>query len=188
MLAGCRPQESYRVMRQFKLDIAETMPCTKCGEAGPVGVHNCNACGTGNATIGFDEFFDEVQRGQIVNAQKGGLVIGRDDAHDDIPMFAFAGHGIFRLIGMMQGGEYVLSVEAATEHRVRLEAINAEKGPYMPPTSVAVTPHTSIINVNLCPPTAALWFAAHGQFIVNRFATAKYLAELESLNSCRLSA
>lgn len=178
---------SSPAMRQFTLEIAETLPCRACGKEVPVGLEVCRACGEHSVSIGFDEFFAMLERGEVVNAQQGGLVIGRDHPDDDIPLFQFAGAGIFRMCGCMQGGEYLMGVDATAKHRDRLVAINSEKGSYTPLTTLPVTARTSVINVNLCSPTASLWLNPRGQFVVNRFATIKYLDELERLNGIELS-
>ncbi|MCA1438519.1 MULTISPECIES: hypothetical protein [unclassified Bradyrhizobium] len=62
-----------------------------------------------------------------MDARFGGLVLGRDGPEDDIPLLQHQGAGVFALIGVMQGGEYILSEEATKRHWTRLQEINAEK-------------------------------------------------------------
>ncbi|WP_144441540.1 hypothetical protein [Bradyrhizobium sp. CCGE-LA001] len=114
-----------------------------------------------------------------MDARYGGLVLGRDGPEDDIPLLQHQGAGVFVLIGAMQGGEYILSEEATKRHEAWLGEINAEKGS---PPNISSTPHSTVIDTNLMPPGGALWVAYGGQFIVNRFATAKYFHELERMN------
>jgi hypothetical protein len=173
-------------MRQFTLEISDSVPCRDCGTPNPLGILGCEACGALSMGVPFDEFFGMVERGEVLYAQQGGLVIGRDDSADDIPMIQHASGAVFRVVGCMQGGEYLMNAAATARYRERLEEINAEKGPYTPFSTIPVTPRTSVLNVNLYAPTAFLWLSARTQFVVNRFATAKYLAELEEMNGSTL--
>ncbi|SDJ62602.1 hypothetical protein SAMN05216338_10575 [Bradyrhizobium sp. Rc2d] len=109
----------------------------------------------------------------------GGLVLGRDGHEDDIPLYQHQGGGVFAIVGMMQGGEYILSAEATKLHLPRLNEINSEKGT---PLNFSPSPQSAVIDTNLMAPYGGLWVAYGGQFIVNRFATAKYFDELEKLN------
>ncbi|WP_206535400.1 hypothetical protein, partial [Mesorhizobium sp. M7A.F.Ca.US.011.01.1.1] len=108
-------------------------------------------------------------------------VVGRHGTNDDIPMYVHVGGGVFELSGLMHGGEFIVSHEAATKHQEAIEKINAEKGAAgeMP---LRYSSKTSVINTNLMPPGGGLWIN-HGQFIVNWFATAKHLETLEQLNA-----
>ncbi|WP_156447342.1 hypothetical protein [Bradyrhizobium yuanmingense] len=119
-----------------------------------------------------------------MDARYGGLVLGREGPEDDIPLVQHQGAGVFVLVGAMQGGEYILSEEATKQHLIRLNEINSEKGT-SPISSYA--PKSTVIDTNLMPPGGALWVAHNGQFIVNRFATAKYLDELEKMNASSIA-
>ncbi len=125
-----------------------------------------------------------LERGEVLNVRQGGLVVGRNNEADDIPLLAFVGNGLFQAIGFMQGGEYLMGAEASAKHCKHLEVINSETGEWRPFSTVPLTHETSVINVNLHAPTSGLWIHSV-QFVVNRFATAKYLGELERLNGTR---
>ncbi|WP_141343363.1 hypothetical protein [Bradyrhizobium sp. USDA 3458] len=114
-----------------------------------------------------------------MDARFGGLVLGRDGPEDDIPLYQHQGGGIFAVVGLMQGGEYILCAEAVKFHRSRLVEIKSEKGA---PLDLSYSPRSNVIDTNLMPPHGGLWVAYEDQFIVNRFATAKYFDELERIN------
>lgn len=122
-------------------------------------------------------------RGEILFAHQGGLVIGRAGSADDIPMVVYRALGVFQYFAHMQGGEYLVSAKATARHRDRLEAINSEKGESTPIAAMAVTDKTAVLNTNLIHGGATLLTSSDGQFVINRFATAKHLRELEQLNA-----
>jgi hypothetical protein len=115
-----------------------------------------------------------------MDARFGGLVLGREGTEDDIPLLQHQGSGVFAVVGAMQGGEYILSAEATKLHMSRITEINSKNG--APPGLPCSPPQSAVIDTNLMPPHGGLWVAYGGQFIVNRFATAKYFDELEKLN------
>jgi hypothetical protein len=115
-----------------------------------------------------------------MDARFGGLVLGREGPEDDIPLLQHRGSGVFAVVGEMQGGEYILSAEATKLYMSRITEINSENG--VPPPSLQCSSQSTVIDTNLMPPHGGLWVAYGGQFIVNRFATAKYFDELEKLN------
>ena len=119
---------------------------------------------------------------RIADARYGGLVIGRAGPEDDIPMYQHVGSGIFAVVGLMQGGEFIVSKAAAKKHGDLLEEINSDKGQFSNEIALNYSPLVAIINTNLLPPLGGLWIS-WGQFIVNRFATARHLAKLEEINA-----
>lgn len=168
-------------MKSFVIEIADTLPCWECDFFVPVGTHPCPNCGEMSVCLAFTDFFLMLERGEIANACMGGLVVGRDDDKDDIPMFRYMDNGLFKFVGLMQGGEFLMSTRASTKNLARLEEINAEQGAWSPMGQMALTSASAIINTNLISPTVCLWIQP-GQFIVNRFATTRYLSELERMN------
>ncbi|TIT32296.1 MAG: hypothetical protein E5W65_25650 [Mesorhizobium sp.] len=117
-----------------------------------------------------------------MDARHGGLIVGRDGPDDDIPMYQFIGDGIFEICGLMHGREYIVSREAALKHVSALQAINSETGTADADLPLRFSPRSAVINTNLMPPGGAIWVDP-GQYIINRFATAKHLDSLEKLNA-----
>jgi hypothetical protein len=168
-------------MAEFRLDIGSETDCHTCGAAIPLISSTCPGCSTqAPHRLTFEQFFVELEQGRILDARQGGLVIGRAGAEDDIPMYRHFGKGIFEVVGLMQGGEFIVSKFATEKHRERLEEINQEKGESPGNLTIKYSPVTSSINTNL-PQWGGLWISY--QFVVNRFATAKWLDELEWLNA-----
>ncbi|WP_192362811.1 hypothetical protein [Mesorhizobium mediterraneum] len=118
---------------------------------------------------------------RIADARYGGLVVGREEPVDDIPMYLHVGGGIFELAGLMHGGEFIVSNQATAKHSKTLEEINSEKGS-AGDIPLCYSIRSSVINTNFLPPGGGIWIT-HGQFIVNAFATAKHLDTLERLNA-----
>lgn len=122
--------------------------------------------------------------GELLDARAGGLIIGRNDDSDDIPMVFAVSVGIFQVYGNMQGGEYIINAVASTKYKERIEKINSynRNNEYKPLNLLKVTDNTSVINTNVNPKSTLL-LVDSGQFIINRAATAKYYDELEEINS-----
>ncbi len=117
----------------------------------------------------------------MLDARLGGLVLGRPGPDDDIPMYRHVGKGIFEVVGLMQGGEFIVSKVATEKHREWLEEINLEKEENAASLTLVHSPVTSVINTNLLPQWGGLWISH--QFVVNRIATAKWLDELQWRNA-----
>lgn len=169
-------------MAEFRLEIGSETACQTCGAAIPLSSATCPGCAAqAPHRLTFEEFFVELERGRMLDARPGGLVIGRPGLDDDIPMYRHFGKGIFEVVGLMQGGEFIVSKFATEKHRAWLEEINQEKGECSGGPMLKYSPVMSTINTNLLPPWGGLWISY--QFVVNRFATAKWLDELEWLNA-----
>ncbi|MBT2303815.1 zinc ribbon domain-containing protein [Variovorax paradoxus] len=170
-------------MPEFKIAIASETPCPACGIAVPLETTNCPSCSAqAPHRLTFSEFFTDLEQFRIMDARHGGLVLGRDGPDDDIPMYRHAGDGIFEVAGVMQGGEFIVSKAATEKHRAELELLNSEKGGPPYEMTYALSLHSSVINTNFLPQFGGLWIS-WGQFIINRFATAKHLATLERMNA-----
>ncbi|KRA44665.1 hypothetical protein ASD80_05855 [Devosia sp. Root635] len=123
-----------------------------------------------------------MEHGRIVSAKTGGLVVGRTTDEDDIPMYQHVKGNVFAAVGLMQGGEYLMSKAASIAHRERIDQINAVKGKAPASFPISLTALCSVINTNLMPPWSGIWID-WGQYVVNRFATAQHFEELEELNA-----
>lgn len=166
-------------MPDLTIPISDQSECG-CGETVASDLHICPSCGANIFRMPFGKFFSDLERGLIMDARYGGLILGRQTPDDDIPMYAPIGGGLFQLQGLMQGGEYILSRAASVMHRKKLEEINSEKGA----DDLSQIQHycRSVIDTNSMPQHGGLWIV-RGQFIVNRFATRKYIADLDRFNS-----
>lgn len=167
-------------MGQFRLEIAEASLCEECSHEVALSQLSCPRCGANTYRLSFDAFYSELENYHIMDARYGGYVLGRNDAEDDIPMYTFAGYGLYSFRGAMQGGEYILSKAATLKHMARLEEINSDKGDAKLPFYPENTEYSSVINTNFMPKFGGLWIDS--QFIINRFATQKHFIELEKLN------
>lgn len=167
-------------MRTVNIEIPTESPCVNCDAPLSLELHQCPHCEANAYRKPFDEFFADLERKFIMDGRFGGLVLGRDTAEDDIPMFQHLGNNVFNLAGLMQGGEYLVCREATLEHRAELEAMNSEIGDDPDRIQMPDAPITTI-NTHLLPKYGGLWIT-QDQFIVNRHATAKHLLRLEELN------
>jgi hypothetical protein len=179
------------MMAQVLIKMDEESPCEHCGEVTPLDIHayvdnsTCPSCGKELAPrITVATLYERLLRGDVIDARRGALVLGRDTPEDDIPMIVPVATGVYQVVGMMQGGEYILSAEASTKHSKRLEEIcEVAKGAYEPLRSVEVTSVTRIINTNHQPAGEVLLLIDPGQFIVSRAGTAAHYQELVQLNN-----
>lgn len=178
-------------MAQVFIKMDEESPCNHCGAVTPLDIHayvdyaKCTSCGKDVAPrITVATLYERLLGGDVIDARRGALVLGRDTPEDDIPMILPAATGVYQVVGMMQGGEYILNAEASTRHLQRLEEISANaKGTYEPLRSVEVTSITRIINTNHQPAGEVFLLIDPGQFIVSRAGTAIYYQELVQLNN-----
>jgi len=127
-----------------------------------------------------EEFTSAFLAGWIVDARSGGLVRGRLHEEGHVPMIQHTGPlGAFEYMGVMEGGEYILSTDATATHFDRLVEINNDKTPCDTPLPDA--PPGRVIDVSAEPHDKVLLIDR--QFIINRVSTRKYLAELVALNA-----
>lgn len=145
-----------------------------------VAEHNCPQCGSNTYRVPFGDFYSDLEQLRVMDARYGGLVLGRDDDEDDIPMYVCRDGGIYHLVGLMQGGEYLMSRAATHRYGSTLQALNAEKGK-VGSHAVSLTAMSSVINTNFMPKFGGLWIQ-EPQFIVNRYATMKHFEALERMN------
>lgn len=169
-------------------DVDDTAPCGECEVQTDVLVPNCINCGAVNVHLTLGEFIQRFSRKQFLDARLGGYIIGRDGPEDDIPMFQISAGNLITLIGMMQGGEYVVSTNAAQRNRDEIIQINSQTGRACDLEVELPFPNCNVLNVNQCQPLDGLspsgaLLVDSGQFVVNRFATKENFARLEEINS-----
>ena len=113
---------------KVELEIAETTPCFHCREPMLLTESECSACQKEvPPRLTILDFLGDFFSGHIIDARAGGLVVGRHDNEEDIPMILGVATGVLQISGMMQGGEYVVNKEATAKHATRIEEINSYK-------------------------------------------------------------
>ncbi|PKO69082.1 MAG: hypothetical protein CVU20_12285 [Betaproteobacteria bacterium HGW-Betaproteobacteria-14] len=121
--------------------------------------------------------------GRLIDARAGGLVLGRDHDEDDIPLLALVASGVFQVIALMQGGEFIISREVTERNLPRISEINSyQSGSYAPMEEIPLTRDSRVFNCNGTSGDLIL-LIEKGSYIVNRAATIKFYAELLELNS-----
>lgn len=117
--------------------------------------------------------------GWIIDARNGGLVRGRLHEEGHIVMIQPSSPlGTYEFVGVMEGGEYLMSVSATKLHCARLEEINADNGPCDTALPDAILGRVVDARAE---PHDKLLIISH-QFIVNRRSTRRHLSELIMLN------
>lgn len=120
--------------------------------------------------------------GWIVDARAGGLLIGRP--HETGGVLAFVEHeaGKFVITAELEGYEYIVQPAAYSAHKARIEEINMFQGPHPSLSVCNVTPATRMITV-AAEPNDRMLLIAPGTFVINKFATARHIEEIEKLNA-----
>lgn len=174
-------------MGEFKLEWPDSSPCLNCGVEVDLAVDNCPDCNE-DAYYRFttDVLLLGFTTGRLIDARRGGLVLGRAGIEDDIPLCRAIVPGVMDVCARMHGGEFILNNQASFDSAERLAEINSYKDPdYVPLTVIPLTATTRVFNTNGLdgPDSNPCLLIQTGQFIVNRAATAKYYSELEQINN-----
>ncbi|HEV7735786.1 MAG TPA: hypothetical protein VGO47_00195 [Chlamydiales bacterium] len=171
-------------MNQVKFDVVESSSCPDCKTQVPLTETICHSCNEEMPTrLTIKELIDALFFEDLVDVRAGGLVLGRHDENDDIPLFSRCGEGVFQALSMMQGGEYIVNSRAVKKHLERLKKINSFKSSEAKATnSIPLTNTTRVFNTNGIQ-GGALALCDEGQFVINRAATQRYYQELDSLNA-----
>ncbi|WP_146098031.1 hypothetical protein [Xanthomonas arboricola] len=127
-----------------------------------------------------EDFASAFVNGWVVDGRSGGLIQGRLHSEGHVLMISPSSPlGTYEFMGYMEGGEYLMSVEATEKHRLRIEEINNDKsddGAQLPDPPLGRTifmhadPHDKLLVIGQ-------------QFIVNRVSTRNHFAELVALNA-----
>lgn len=121
-----------------------------------------------------------IVNGWVVDGRSGGLVRGRLHSEGHILMIQPTNVlGRYEFVGYMEGGEYLMSVDATATHFNRLHEINSDKAS----TEVQLPQCVAgrVIDTRAEPHDKLLLISR--QFVINRNSTRKYFHELESLNA-----
>ncbi|HEL4111638.1 TPA: hypothetical protein UM343_001778 [Stenotrophomonas maltophilia] len=129
---------------------------------------------------GADMLATAVVNGWIIDARSGGLVKGRRHEEGHIVIVQPSSPlGVYELVGVMEGGEYLMSTGATAAHMARLVEINEDRAacdseiPEIIPGRVIdarAEPHDKLLII-------------YKQFIINRESTKRHLQELITLNA-----
>ena len=141
--------------------------------------------------ISADLLVTHVMQSRVIDLRPGGLVLGRrheeghvhlyeTDAFDDEKgRFSMQG---FRLIGLMEGGEFIMNAVASRKHEARLMEINIEPDDEVPFPQVRMNDAFRVYNAFRAEQDRWGLVDERQQFIVNRAATLRHLEELVWLN------
>jgi hypothetical protein len=134
-----------------------------------------------NAVCDHNNFYQLLWMGYIVDGRPGGLVLGQSHDEGHIYMLRQEEHK-YCIAECLEGGEYVINHAASHIHLERIKEINSFKEPTTKKLQINLTKTTRIFNTHAEPSEKFLWLLP-GQFIVNKYATAKYYEELEAINN-----
>ncbi|MFR2354963.1 hypothetical protein [Bacteroides ovatus] len=131
--------------------------------------------------ISKKEFEQLCKEGKVVDARRGGLVIGRSHDEGNIYMIQEYLNG-YRVINNMEGGEYVICHEAIEKHKDRIVLINSMQMDCKN-VNIDVLRHTPLLITSLEGSSDKfLLFDNRRQFVVNKASTCFFLEELNKLN------
>lgn len=170
-------------MPSIEYEIDNETPCLYCHSMVPLDQNHCPNCKTELLPrFQLDELVSMFFNQEVVDVRAGGYVIGDHDKEDNIPMIAPAGKGVIQLVGMMQGGEFVINNIASKKYFKRLEEINSYKeGEYSPLKNIPITDTSQIHNANNGDKKKAVYLYLES-YVINRLATQKYFEELLEIN------
>ncbi|WLE97215.1 MAG: hypothetical protein QTN59_21400 [Candidatus Electrothrix communis] len=104
-------------MPSIEYEIDNETPCSNCHSMVSLDAKICSSCKTElQPRFQIDELVSMFFNQEIVDIRGGGFVIGGHDKDDDIPMIAPVGKGVIQLVGMMQGGEFVVNNVSARKN------------------------------------------------------------------------
>lgn len=129
-----------------------------------------------------DDFLRAFVNGWVVDGRAGGLIEGRlhEEGHVVMLQPSSKNLGEFELLGLVEGGEYVMSPEASTAYMQRINEINSDTSPHPPSPNRRPS---RIIHVRAEPHDKFL-IIQKGQWIVNIQATNRNFEELDLMNNC----
>ena len=132
--------------------------------------------------IKIKEFHKLNELGLIIDGMKGGLVLGYSHQKGGVHMIRQKTEITFEYVGEMEGWEYLSHFKTASKYGKELVEINEKRKPiskYIRTTFKI--PETCKIIDTTEKEIAFILVAKEPQFIVNRFATKKYIKEIIEL-------
>ena len=132
--------------------------------------------------ISQENFWTLFERGWVVDGRGGGLVIGRSHAGGNIYMINGPIDGRLYIQSALEGGEYIVNHGAYEAAQIRLQEINAFRDQAVHASHLLLSPATRVLNTHSEPQDKLLWIGARQMTIINKYATAKFLPEIEQIN------
>ncbi|WP_122347694.1 hypothetical protein [Pseudomonas coronafaciens] len=128
-----------------------------------------------------DDFLRAFVNGWVVDGRAGGLIRGRLHSEGHVVMLQPSSTtlGEYELLGLVEGGEYVMSPDASEAHYHRIEEINSDMTPH-PAAPGRKSERTLDVRAE---PHDKFLIIQKGQWIVNIQATNRHFEELDALNN-----
>lgn len=128
-----------------------------------------------------DDFLRAFVNGWVVDGRAGGLIDGRLHEEGHIVMLQPSSEvlGEYVMLGLVEGGEYIICPEASSAYTNRLFEINSDNAPHPPE---ADRKPSRIIHTRAEPHDKFL-IIQKGQWIINIESTNRHFDELERINS-----
>lgn len=128
-----------------------------------------------------DDFLQAFVNGWVVDGRAGGLIEGRlhEEGHIVMLQPSIETLGEFELLGLIEGGEYVMSPKASSAYMQRINDINSDTSPCSPSPNRRPS---RIIHARAEPHDKFL-IIQKGQWIVNIQATNRHFEELDQMNN-----
>lgn len=132
--------------------------------------------------ISKEEFEQLEEKGSIVDARCGGLVIGRSHHDGNIYMIRqLPDRENYELFSNMEGGEYIINHRAYISNKDTIENINSFRGSDYNVDMEEVC-RSPILLTQRYGGDKYLLIDSKSQFIVNKYATCLFLKELNKIN------
>lgn len=116
----------------------------------------------------------------IVDGGKGGLVLGPRHGQGYIYLILEINPGIWKVVGNMEGGEFLLNNPTILRYGSRLNEINSWTGDYNEISETQIASLKYVIDARSDGTIIAL--SSRLQQIINRQATSRFLEELDEMN------
>ncbi len=130
-----------------------------------------------------EAILEMLSSGILIDGRKGGLVVGPSHEEGNIFLLYQCQADKYTIIGTMEGGEYLLSHMTYLLYRDRINIINAWDPPATSLLQKDEIPSgVRVINAFGETSEKMILIDHEGQFIINKFATSKFLEEIDVLN------
>lgn len=133
------------------------------------------------ATISKKEFWKLLKAGLIIDARAGGLIVGPSIEQGGITCVAETADGFVK-IGKVEGGVFIVNCVANKNYGDKLTAFNAYDELFLEdePFDYFISPTTCVYNT-FGIDEKLIWLKGD-EFIMNKFATSKFMKEIEEIN------
>lgn len=129
-----------------------------------------------------DDFIELQNEGaEFLDGIHGGYIIGRSHAEGGVKVLTSDNDAFYTGEYEFEGGEYLVNPWATEKFRNRLEEINQYKGPMIEVKEKDIKCLKKVLSIKH--EYSMILIANFPQFIINKYATSKYLSELDDINS-----